>query len=106
CEDGQTDVITPTEHPQGMGIAGLLKSQLFGLPSTLDSVTLEKLQRRNELLARQAKKKLPPAQERELEKVRAYLDDLGFSRECRDPLYQLFIQKMYDVRSRPLDEVL
>ena len=106
CDEGQTKVITPTEHPQGMGIAGLLKSQLFGLPSTLDSVTLEKLQRRNELLARESKKKLTPVQEKELAKLRAYLDDLGFSREFRDPLYQLFIQKMYDVRSRPLGEVL
>jgi hypothetical protein len=33
-------------------------------------------------------------------------DDLGFSREHRDPLYQLFIQKMYEVRSQPLTELL
>ena len=34
------------------------------------------------------------------------MDDLGFSREYRDPLYQLFIEKMYEVRRQPLDKLL
>ena len=38
--------------------------------------------------------------------MRDHLDDLGFSREYRDPLYQLFIQKMYETRSQPLNELL
>src|SRR5205085_11714254 len=98
CEGGKTTVEMPSEHPQGMGVAGLLKSELFGLPSTLDSHTLRQLQRRNELLALKAKGTLKSAQETELNTLRDRLHDLGFSREYRDPLYQLFIQKMYSVR--------
>jgi hypothetical protein len=54
-ERGRSVVETPSEHPQGMGVAGLLKSEMFGLPSTLDGPTLRKLDERNELLARKAK---------------------------------------------------
>lgn len=105
-ERGKSVVETPLEHPQGMGVAGLLKSEMFGLPSTLDGPTLRKLEERNELLVRKAKQGLSDADEAKLARLRDYLDDLGFSREYRDPLYQLFIQKMYEVRSQPLTRLL
>jgi antitoxin component of RelBE/YafQ-DinJ toxin-antitoxin module len=35
-----------------------------------------------------------------------YLQDLGFVHESRDPLYQLFLEKMYQVKKLPLDTVL
>ena len=105
-ENGRTEVHTPDEHPQGMGVAGLLKSELFGLPSTLDRHTLQQLQKRNELLAKKRRAELSPSEQEELTKLRDYLEDLGFSREYRDPLYQMFIEKMYEVRSQPLDTIL
>jgi predicted ATPase len=105
-EHGQSTVETPVEHPQGMGVAGLLKSEMFGLPSTLDRPTLRKLEERNNLLARKAKGKLSQSEEEKLDRLSNHLDDLGFSREYRDPLYQLFIQKMYEVRSQPLSRLL
>lgn len=106
CENGQTAVTAPDEHPQGMGVAGLLKSDLFGLPSTLDSHTLRQLQERNELLALKAKGPLTPDQDASLKRLTSQLDDLGFSREYRDPFYQLFVEKMYAVRRQPLDKLL
>jgi hypothetical protein len=105
-ERGKSIVEMPYEHPQGMGVAGLLKSEMFGLPSTLDGPTLRMLEERNELLVRRAKSGLSEKEEVRLARLRDYLDDLGFSRESRDPLYQLFIQKMYEVRSQPLDKLL
>ncbi|MBT9313208.1 AAA family ATPase [Leptothoe kymatousa] len=105
-EHGQSTVETPVEHPQGMGVSGLLKSDMFGLPSTLDRPTLRKLEERNILLARKAKESLSQIEEEKLNQLSSYLDDLGFSREYRDPLYQLFIQKMYEVRSQPLSKIL
>ena len=105
-EHGQSTVETPVEHPQGMGVAGLLKSDMFGLPSTLDRPTLRKLEERNELLARKAKAGLSQIEEENLARLSNHLDDLGFSREYRDPLYQIFIQKMYEVRSQPLSRLL
>jgi predicted ATPase len=105
-ENGKSKVETPDEHPQGMGVAGLLKSEMFGLPSTLDAPTLRELQERNELLAKKAKEGLSAVEEEKLVRLRDHLDNLGFSREYRDPLYQLFIQQMYEIRSQPLTEIL
>lgn len=105
-ENGKIVVINPEEHPRGMGVAGLLKSEYFGLPSTLDSDTLAKLHARNELLAKRKKSELFPKEEVELARLTEYLDDLGFSKVSRDPDYQLFIEKMYQVRSLPLDKLL
>jgi len=103
--NGQTIVREAEEHPQGMGIAGLLKSDMFGLSSTLDRQTLQELQKRNDLLAKRAKSGLNEQEEKEFERLKTYLDDLGFSKDYRDPMYQLFIEKMYEMRSQPLDEL-
>lgn len=105
-EGDATTVHTPHEHPQGMGVAGLLKSELFGLPSTLDQQTLDDLQRRNYLLGREACEGLTQAETEELQRLRRYLEELGFSREYRDPMYQLFVQKMYQAKSQPINQLL
>ncbi|NWO03456.1 MAG: AAA family ATPase [Idiomarinaceae bacterium] len=102
----KTLVEQPDEHPQGMGVSGLLKSEMFGLPSTLDRHTLNTLQRRNDLLAKRKHEGLNHDEQQELDCLVVRLDDLGFSREYRDPMYQLFIEQMYQVRSKPLDELL
>lgn len=102
----KTLVDVPDEHPRGMGVAGLLKSELFGLSSTLDRRTLEDLDRRNELLAKEGKGKLSPREQDELEQLKTYLTDLGFSREYRDPMYQLFVQKMYEARNLSMAQLL
>ncbi|MEW8309713.1 MAG: hypothetical protein G8D88_21525, partial [gamma proteobacterium symbiont of Ctena orbiculata] len=49
---------------------------------------------------------LTPDEEAQLAKLQTYLDDIGFSKVSRDPLYQMFIEQMYEVRSLPLNEVL
>lgn len=94
------------EHPRGMGVAGLLKSEYFGLPSTLDTETLSQLSRRNELLAKRKIGSLNETEGAELATLQEYLDDLGFSKVSRDPLYQMFIEKMYETRALPLNEIL
>lgn len=107
CPEGNRTVVqTPYEHPQGMGVAGLLKSELFGLPSTLDPQTLDDLQRRNELIAKKASEGLTAEEEGELQRLRRYLEELGFSREYRDPMYQLFVEKMYNAKSQPINKLL
>jgi len=102
----KTLVEKPSEHPQGMGVSGLLKSDMFGLPSTLDRNTLDALQRRNDLLGKSKKEGLSEEEQQELDHLAVRLEDLGFSREYRDPMYQLFIEQMYKVRSKPLSELL
>jgi predicted ATPase len=88
----RTVVETPDEHPQGMGVTGLLKSELFGLSSTLDIETERRLFRRNELFVKQLR---TAEEDAELTRLSAELADLGFSTaDFRDPDYALFVRKM------------
>jgi predicted ATPase len=91
--DGKRTVVdTPDEHPQGMGVTGLLKSELFGLSSTLDIETERRLFRRNELFVKAPR---TPEEDAELSRLSAELADLGFSTaDFRDPDYALFVRKM------------
>lgn len=91
-DGGKTVVDAPDVHPQGMGVTGLLKSELFGLSSTLDIETERRLFRRNELFVQ-----LPrtPEEDAELSRLSTELADLGFSTaDFRDPDYALFVRKM------------
>lgn len=88
----RTTVDTPDEHPQGMGVTGLLKSELFGLSSTLDTETERRLFRRNELFVQSSR---TPDEDEELSRLSAELADLGFSTaDFRDPDYAMFVRKM------------
>lgn len=88
----RTVVDIPDEHPQGMGVTGLLKSELFGLSSTLDAETERRLFRRNELFVKENRSLEENA---ELSRLSAELADLGFSTaDFRDPDYALFVRKM------------
>ncbi|TPQ24965.1 AAA family ATPase [Methylomonas koyamae] len=91
--DGDRTVVdVPDEHPQGMGVTGLLKSELFGLSSTLDIETERRLFRRNELFVKSPR---TPEEDAELSRLSAELADLGFSTaDFRDPDYALFVRKM------------
>lgn len=88
----ETIVEQPDENPQGMGVTGLLKSELFGLSSTLDSETERRLFRRNALFALDDR---TPEQEAELKKLSDELSDLGFATsDFKDPFYAMFVRKM------------
>jgi predicted ATPase len=88
----RTVVETPDEHPQGMGVTGLLKSDLFGLSSTLDMETERRLFRRNELFVKQPR---AVEEDAELALLSAELSDLGFSTaDFRDPDYAIFVSRM------------
>jgi predicted ATPase len=79
----------PTEDPKGMGVAGLLTSELFGLDSTVDPETQQMLDRSQELFAKEARS---PADQEEMRTLSNDLADLGFSRTIRDPLYEKFVK--------------
>lgn len=95
-QNQKTLVDTPDVHPQGMGVTGLLKSELFGLTSTLDVETERRLSRRNELYVTQPR---TAEEDAELTRLSAELADLGFSTaDFRDPDYALFVRKMAEHR--------
>jgi hypothetical protein len=75
-----------------MGVSGLLKSEIFGLSSTVDLETQRRMNRRNLLFA--LGKKRTKEEDLELTKLSEELADLGFAQDFRDPMYALFVQKM------------
>jgi dihydrodipicolinate synthase/N-acetylneuraminate lyase len=80
-----------------MGVTGLLKSELFGLSSTLDIETERRLFRRNELYVKRPRS---AEEDAELTRLSAELSDLGFSTaDFRDPDYALFVRKMAEHRT-------
>jgi predicted ATPase len=82
---------SPSVSPKGLGVAGILTSSLFGLPSTLDKDTLKKLELKNQLATKQKIEGLSSEEEIQLSRLFDELNDLGFSKSFRDPLYQKFI---------------
>ncbi|MCW4028339.1 MAG: AAA family ATPase [Candidatus Bathyarchaeota archaeon] len=82
-------ILPPEKDPIGMGVAGLLTSELFGLPTTLDLETQRKLERKKELAV---KKELTLEESQELEKLDEELRSMGFLDTFRDPLYSQFIK--------------
>lgn len=81
----------PDFDPKGLGVAGILTSEFFKLPSTLDEKTLEVLNRRNKLISKQDKNELTDTEKSELNQIFQYLNSLGINTTDRDPLYQKFI---------------
>ena len=95
-EGDKTTVAIPDEDPQGMGVTGLLKSDVFGLSSTLDSETERRLRRRNDLYVKSPR---TAEEDKELSRLSAELSDLGFSTaDFRDPDYALFVKKLAEHR--------
>lgn len=86
------EVEEPDENPQGMGFAGLLKSELFGLRSTVDTETRRRLDHRNYLYALGDKR--TSAQNTELTRLSAELSELGFASDFKDPYLEMFVKQM------------
>jgi ABC-type transport system involved in cytochrome c biogenesis ATPase subunit len=86
-EDQATVADEPEYDPIGIGVEGLLKSELYGLPSTLAPEVIEDIYTQNELLA------LPKRnneQDRQLQEVTERLGKLGITRSHPNPLFDLF----------------
>jgi len=88
-ETSRVSAELPDEEPKGMGIAGLLTSEIYGLRSQLDLGTLELLDRKRELAV---KAKLTEQEKKELAKLNKQLARLDFTNTVRDPLYEEFVK--------------
>jgi len=93
-DNGEVQVKPPYTDPRGMGFTATL-TEIFGLPTTLDTETQRQLDERN-TLARIEKRS--ETQERLLIELNDKLNRLGFMFEDREPLYQAFLQAMHEVR--------
>lgn len=86
----------PDLDPRGMGFAGILTSDMFGLSSSLDLDTTKALYDRNILLALKQRQELTIEESEQLDKLSEKLEGMGFQRTFRDPMYSAFLQKLHD----------
>lgn len=89
-DEGNVSVSPPRIDPKGLGFAGVL-TDIFGLSSSLDKPTQEKIDRRNELAREE---ELTPAMAREFTAIKEELRHLGFLYEERDKLYSEFLRQL------------
>jgi len=92
-KDGITEIHQPEKNPRGMGIAALLTSDLFDLPTALDLQTQKDLNRKRNLMF---KKDRSTEEDFELDSLNKSLSDMGFTMTTRDPLYNKFLEKLYN----------
>lgn len=88
-ETYEIEAVTPEEDPRGMGIAGILKSDMFGFKTILDEYTTNMLEEKRRL----AVKDTLTANERDkLRDLNTYLEDIDFTTSIRDPLYNNYVR--------------
>jgi len=95
-KDGSTIIEKPDIDPKGLGVAGILTSEFFGLPTTLDRETQEKLEERNRLAAKERLgEELTEEEKEKLKKYTHELELLGFGWQFRDKTYQKVLEELY-----------
>lgn len=101
----------PDESPRGMGINLILRSDMFGLRTTLDDITQNKLDARNKLASKEKlsteRIQREPNQEPETEleyltRINIELAGLGFKLSTDDADFMDYLKKKYH---QPSDEV-
>jgi len=92
----QKKIVTfePSFDPKGLGVAGILTSDFFGLPTTLDKDTQDKLDRKRMLQAFESINQISMKQRSELDNLINELKSLGFTKTSSDPLYQKFLNSI------------
>ena len=83
--DEETLVISakePDVHPRGMGYAGVVTSEMFGLSAALDTYT-QKLLNDKRLIS--SKRNLTPKDKEDLRRITDELEGYGFRYQARDP---------------------
>lgn len=93
-EDGEVHATMPERDPRGMGVAGLLTSEIYGLRSQLDPYTLERLEEKRRLASLPERTSEQDARLRELGDL---VDDVDMAATVRDPLYREFVGAMSDL---------
>jgi predicted ATPase len=83
----------PDIHPRGMGYAGIITSDLFGLESALDSHTLALLEEKRKISAQEGE--ITEQHRARLNELNSELEQYGFKYEMRDPVYTEYLKARY-----------
>jgi predicted ATPase len=89
----QVQARRPEFDPRGMGYAGIVTSDMFGLASTLDSHTQALLEDKRLLTLKE--KALSESEMKRLAEINQELDRYGFKFSMRDPVYEEYLRARY-----------
>lgn len=92
----KVETFQPDFDPKGLGVAGILTSEFFNLPAAMDESTYLDLNRKRELEVLNREDKLDKEEKDELQNLITSLSKVGFEKVQRDPLYERFIQAVYE----------
>ena len=93
-DDGKVIAEQPDIDPRGLGVAGILTSELFGLPTILDKETQAKLNRKRYLQGRLMREDLSKQDYSEYQKLKAELEKYGFYEEVEDVWFKEYLAEM------------
>lgn len=85
----KVESLQPEESPQGMGYAGIVTSDMFGINTSLDKSTYELLEKQRAFAFFDT---LTPEQETELHELNEKLDRLGFRFQHPDEEYSRYLR--------------
>lgn len=85
--------ILPEIDPRGMGYAGIVTSDMFGLAAALDTHTRELLEEKRQLAG---KEPLTDSECDRLQQVNLELERYGFRYEMRDPVFEEYLRARYE----------
>lgn len=93
-DSGKIFAEQPDVSPKGLGVAGILTSELFGLPTILDKETQEKLNRKRFLQGRIIRNEATSDEEVEYNSLRQEMEELGYYEQIEDAMFRDYIAEM------------
>jgi predicted ATPase len=95
-QTGKIEAAHPDIDPRGMGVSGILRSPMFGLQTTLDQPTQDKLDERFNLVAKGDNR--TPDENARLRKLTDELATAGFADDFRDANYTRYARALGTVK--------
>lgn len=90
-KSGTLKIESPTVDPRGLDITGILRSELFSLPSVLSKYMQLTLNRKRYLQFKIEKKDANLAEIEEFKKIEREIDESGFNDATYDPWYDRYL---------------
>jgi ABC-type multidrug transport system ATPase subunit len=91
----------PDLDPRGMGYAGIITSDMFGLDAALDSYTQDLLEEKRQITLAD---NITPQNKKRLEEINLELDTYGFMFSSRDPLFEEYLRARFQHDNLQSDE--
>ncbi|MBP6281955.1 MAG: AAA family ATPase [Leptotrichiaceae bacterium] len=91
---GKTETYQPEIDPRGLGVGGILTSELFGLPSILDRDTQKKLNEKRYLQGKLIRNDINEDELKNYNELKQELEKSGFYEEVEDIWFKQYLAEM------------